>query len=176
MMLRKVNAGISLIITAMLLNHAISHAVWMLSGGRFIVYTVAVLPWVLFGLMMLHAIISIVLAVLGHKGAEKRECKEYSSLNKTTIIQRMSGVSLILFTLLHVLGTVGVTNPPYIVHAILPPIFFAVVLMHTAISASKAFITLGIGNAKAIKVIDISAKVICIATLIADVAGFYLYI
>lgn len=176
MILRKVNAGMSLIVTAMLINHAVSHAVWMLSGGRFAIQTPSCLPWVLFGLMMLHAIISIVLAVLGHKGTEKRECKDYSKLNKTTIIQRMSGVSLILLTMLHVLGTVGVVQPPQLVHTILPPIFFAIVLMHTAISTSKAFITLGIGNAKAIKVIDIVAKVICGATLIADVVGFYLYI
>lgn len=175
MILRKINAWMSLIITALLLNHAISHATWMLTAGKF-GQTLKCLPWVLFGLMMLHAIISIVLAVLGHKGAEKKECKDYPNLNKVTILQRMSGVSLIILTILHVLGTVGVTKPPYVVHAVLPPIFFAVVLMHTAISASKAFITLGIGNAKAIKTIDIAAKLICAATLIADVVGFYLYI
>ena len=175
MILRKVNAVVSLFITVMLLNHAICHALWMLTSGK-IALPQSILPWMLFGLMMLHAVISIVLAVLGHKGAEKRKCKEYPKLNKATIFQRMSGVSLIIFTALHVLGTVGILEPPYIIHAILPPIFFAVVLMHTAISGSKAFITLGIGSAKAIGVIDIAIKLICGITLIADVIGFYLYI
>jgi hypothetical protein len=56
----------------------------------------------------------------------------------------------------------------------LHPLFFAIVLSHVAISTSKAFITLGIGNAKTIKTIDIVLKVICIATFIACTIGFYL--
>jgi hypothetical protein len=77
---------------------------------------------------------------------------------------------------LHVLGTVGVIQPPQAVHAILPPLFFTVALMHTAVSTSKAFITLGIGNVKTVKVIDITIKVICALTLVADIVGFYLYL
>ena len=77
---------------------------------------------------------------------------------------------------LHVLGVVGITNPPQLVHAILPPLFFAFSLMHVAVSVSKAFITLGIGNAKAIKAIDIAVKMLCAVTLVADIVGFYLYV
>ena len=97
-------------------------------------------------------------------------------MNISTIIQRASGVALIMFTLLHVGGTMGYLQPPPAVHAILPPLFFAVSLMHTAISTSKAFITLGIGNAKIVKTVDIAVKVLCGVTLIADVVGFYLYL
>ena len=53
-------------------------------------------------------------------------------------------------------------------------LFFTIVLTHIAISTGKAFITLGIGNAKFIKVVDIVMKVICGATLIAGVIGIYL--
>ena len=175
MLLRKINAGLSLLCTWLLLLHAISHAAWMLSSGT-VALNVNKAAWVLVGVMALHAILSIVLGVLGHKGAEKRKCKEYSKLNIQTTIQRMSGVLLIIFTALHVLGTVGILQPPQIVHAILPALFFTIALMHTAISTSKALITLGIGNAKFVKAADIAVKVLCVVTLIADITGFYLYV
>lgn len=173
MRLRKINAIISLLITVLLLDHAIFNAVWMLSmGGMPKNNSVG---WVLFYLMFAHAIMSIVLAVLGHKGAEKRKCNEYKKLNLSTMIQRISGLLLIVFATLHVLGAAGVLRTPKIVHAILPPLFFALSLMHVAVSGSKAFITLGIGNAKFIKIADIVIKVLCALTLIAAVIGFYLY-
>ena len=121
-------------------------------------------------------IISILLAILGHKGAEKRECKAYKKINLSTNIQRISGILLIVFTVLQVLGAVGVLQPPQVVHAILPPLFFALALMHVAVSGSKPFITLGIGNAKFIKIVDIAIKILCVLTLIAAVIGFYLYL
>ena len=173
--LRKINAVISLLTTLMLLDHAVFHGVWMLSGCK-IAKSANSMAKILFILMMLHAFISIILAILGHKGAEKRKCNGYSNLNKLTYVQRTSGLLLIVLTILHILGTVGVMQPPKLVHAILPPLFFAITLMHTAISTNKAFITLGVGNAKTIKVIDILVKVICVLTLIVDVVGFYLYV
>ena len=174
MLLRKINAVLSLLCTILLLDHAIFHAAWMLSGCS--IPKSATVSWVLFFLMMSHAVISIVLAIRGHKGAEKRKCNTYPKLNVPTNIQRASGMLLIVFTMLHVLGTVGVLQPPQVVHAILPPLFFALALMHVAVSGSKALITLGIGSAKMVKWIDILVKAICAATWIADVIGFYLYV
>jgi hypothetical protein len=176
MILRKLNAVLSLLVTAMLMNHAMFHGIWMLTGGAVAIRTPEFMPWALFILMMVHAVLSIVLGVLGHKGAEKRECKSYGNLNIPTNIQRASGVLLIIFTILHVAGAVGILVPPPLVHAILPPLFFTVVFMHTAVSVSKAFITLGIGSARFIKTADIVIKVICVLTLIVDVVGFYLFL
>ena len=175
MILRKINALISLLTTVILLNHAVFHAIWMLSGGK-VAIDDKFMPWVMFVAMMIHAVLSIILAVLGHKGAEKRKCNGYPNLNRSTYIQRASGMALIVLTLLHVLGTVGILQPPEAVHAILPPLFFAVTLMHAAISTGKAFITLGIGNAKFFKISDIVIKVMCGIILIADVIGFFMYI
>lgn len=175
MILRKINAYLSLAATLLLLNHAIFNAVWMLSKGS-IPKNANSMPWILFGLMILHAIISIVLAILGHKGVKKCNPKSYPKLNKATIIQRASGVSLILLSVLHIAGMSGGLQPPKIIHTILPPLFFTIALMHTAISTSKAFITLGIGSAKLIKTIDIAMKMICSLTLVADIIGFYFYL
>ena len=125
--------------------------------------------------MILHAMISIDLAISAHSENENRKGKQYPKMNVLTIMQRASGVVMIPVTGLHIAGAAGFMQPPQIVHAILPPVFFAVVLMHTAVSASKAFITLGIGNAKFVKVVDVAIKVLCVATWIASVIGFYLY-
>ena len=174
MILRKINAWLSLVTTVFLLNHAIIHAVWMLAEIG-LVKNPSGMAWIMYGLMMIHAIISIVLAVLGHKGAGKRKCNEYPKMNIPTNIQRMSGVLLILLTALHIAGTVGILTPPKTVHAILPTIFFTITMAHVSVSVSKAFITLGIGSAKFIKVLDIAVKVMCAIILIADIIGFYIY-
>ena len=174
MLMRKINAGLSLLTALLLLDHALFNAVWMISHGT-IEKSGAFMPWILFGFMLAHAVISIDLAISAHAGIEKRKCKSYPKLNVATIVQRISGVVLIVFTGLHVAGAAGFMQPPRLVHAILPPLFFTIALLHVAVSTSKAFITLGIGSAKFVKVVDIVVKVICVATLIASITGFYLY-
>ena len=174
MLMRKINAGLSLLTALFLLDHAIFNAVRMISrgtiekGGTF-------MSWILFGLMLAHAVISIDLAITAHSEAEKRKCKSYPQLNLSTIVQRISGVLLIIFAALHVAGAAGLMSPPPIVRAIVPAVFFTIALMHVAVSTSKAFITLGIGNARLVKAIDLVVKVICVATLITALIGFYLY-
>ena len=175
MLLRKINAGISLFITVLLLDHAIFHAVWMLSMGS-VPQSGDFLSWVLFGFMMLHALLCIVHGVKDHKEKKQQEGNAYAKPNVETVMQRVTGVLLIVFTILHVLGTVGILQPPKFVHAVLPPLFFALALLHVAVSGSKALITLGIGNAKLIKVVDVFVKILCVVTLVADVIGFYMYL
>ena len=97
-------------------------------------------------------------------------------MNVSTLIQRISGVLMVIFVGLHIAGATKLLQPPKIIHGILPPLFFVIVLVHTAVSTNKAFISLGIGNAKFIKILDIVVKMICGITLIADIIGFYLYL
>lgn len=175
MILRKINAVLSLIATLLFLDHAIFQAVHMLSEGG-IKQSASFMPYILTVTMILHALLSIVLAILGHKGADKRKCEAYPKLNIATNIQRISGVLLILLTALHISEMTGRLQLPPAIYLILTPLFFAVALMHVAVSTSKAFITLGIGNAKTVKAVDIVMKILCAATLIADVVGFYLYL
>jgi hypothetical protein len=175
MLLRKINAIISLLSTFFLLAHAISTSVWMLSRGS-AEQLVPFAPWILAGLMALHAFISIDLVISSHVEGEQRKVKSYAGMNRSTIFQRISGVLLIIFTALHIAGVAGALKTPHIIHTILPPLFFAVALAHTAVSTDKAFITLGIGNARFIKAVSVIIKVICAATLIAAIVGFYLYV
>ena len=175
MVSRKINAGISLLTTVLLLGHAILNAVRMFSGRSDAAGT-DYMAWVLVGLLVAHIFISIDLAVSAHMGTEKRKCNNYPKMNVATIVQRASGVLLVPTTGLHIAGTIGLMQPPKVVHAILPPLFFTIAMVHASIATSKAFITLGIGNAKLVKVIDIVMKVLCGVVLVVDVIGFYLYL
>ena len=175
MLMRKINAIISLLATLFLLDHAIFTSVWMLSRGT-VEQSAPVAPWILAGLVALHAFIGIYLAVSSHMEGETRKVKSYPKMNRGTIFQRVSGLLLIIFAVLHIAGASGAMNPPHIVHTIVPPFFFAIALAHAAFSTDKAFITLGIGNARFIKVLSVIIKVICALTLIAAIAGFYLYV
>ena len=175
MKLRKVNAVFSLISTILLLIHAISLAVWMLSRG-IISKAPNSIPHALTMFFLIHAIISIILMAATHKGSKGHRGRQYLKLNAPTMVQRISGVLMIIFTWLHIAGALGFMTPPPVVHAIVPPLFFSLVLAHIAVSTSKAFITLGIGSAAFVKRADLVIKVICAVTLIADVVGFYLHV
>lgn len=175
MLLRKINAIISLLCTILLVDHAIFISVWMLSKGS-VEQSAPIAPWILVGLMALHAFISVYFAVCSIDDGDKRRVKSYPKMNGATIFQRVSGLLLIVFTALHVAGASGAMQPPQIVHAILPPLFFTFALAHAAVSTDKALITLGIGNAKFIKGVSIAIKLVCAATLIASISGFYLFV
>ena len=172
MILRKINAVLSLICTVLILDHAIFLSIWMLTRGG-VEKTETPLPWILVICMILHAVISITLGILGHKNAEKIKCNTYGKMNRQTIIQRISGILIIVLMAFHIAGAINHFQPK-ILHAILHPMFFIVVLAHLAVSSSKAFITLGIGNARAIKIIDITIKVVCTLTIVTCLVGFYL--
>ena len=172
---KKFNAALSLLTTLLLFVHAISIAAWMLSRGA-IGRLPALMSWGLAACMLLHMFISVEVLIARLIGEEPHKGKMYPKANRVAIVQRASGVLLFVTTIPHVLGTLGLVTPPPAVHAILPPLFFIVAMVHTAVSFSRALITLGIGTAKVIKAADIAAKVICAATLAADIVGFYLFV
>ena len=176
MILKKINAILSLVTTILLLTHAISVALWMLSQGSIVIHERFSVSFILIITVVLHALVSIALMILAHAGEKRQKGRAYPRMNLPTIVQRISGVLLILFTWLHIAGAMGFMTPPQVVHAIVPPLFFIIVMAHIAVSTSKAFITLGVGNAKFIKGVDISTKAICVITLVADIVGFYLYV
>ena len=68
MLKRKINAGMSLLSTVLLLSHAIYLSLWMLTKGS-IGKPSAVMPWILTCAVLAHALISIDLAVSAHTEA-----------------------------------------------------------------------------------------------------------
>lgn len=175
MLQRKINAWLSLLTTVLIFDHAIFTSVWMISRGS-IPKSADFLPWILTGLTVVHALISIDFAISGHANAPKGNYKSYPKMNVSTIVQRISGVLMMLFAGLHIADATKLMQPPKVVHLIVPPLFFAIVMVHVAVSTSKAFITLGIGNAKTVKVVDVFVKALCGITLVAGVIGYYLYL
>ena len=173
MLKRKINAAVSLLTTAMLLTHAIVFSIFMLTRCR-VADILWIMSWVLLGVMLIHALISIDIAISAHAETGERKGKSYPKMNVPTVVQRASGMLMLPAIILHVLDATGVIVPPQMVQAVVHPLFFAAALAHTAISTSKALITLGIGNAKLIKIVNVVMRVICGATLIAAVIGIYL--
>lgn len=173
---RRLNAVVSLLTTLLILFHAGFHAAWMLSGHTIPKTQMAtVVSWALCGAMVIHAIISIDLLISHAMESKGKGGKKYAKLNVQTVFQRISGALLIPFSALHIGGTVGPVTPPPAVHATVPVLFFAVALAHASVSTGKAFITLGIGDAKTVKVVNTVMRVICGAILVAAAIGFYLY-
>ena len=172
MLLRKINAGLSLITTILLVDHAMFLSVWMLARCSFDVSNEE-MPYVLAGLAAIHALLSIILAIRGHKGAKKEKVKSYPKMNIPTMVQRITGILMILMLGLHIAGAKNHYKPKML-HAVFHPVFFAVALAHAAVSVSKAMITLGIGNAKTVKIVNVVMRTLCVVTFVACVIGFYL--
>ena len=104
---------------------------------------------------------------------EKRKSRTYLQMNIPTYVQRVTGILMILLVGLHIAGAKNHFQPKML-HAIVHPLFFAVALTHISVSVSMGMITLGIGNAQTVKIVDILLKVLCAATFIAAIIGFYL--
>ena len=172
MILRKINAALSLATTVLLMNHAIFFSIWMLSRCS-IEKSADFMPRILAVLMVIHAVLSVILLIKTHKGAEKNKGKKYAALNIGTVMQRITGVLIVLMMGLHMAGAANHFQPKML-HAVLHPLFFAAALAHIAVSADKALITLGIGSVGVICAVRIAMRVICGATLVAGVIGFYL--
>lgn len=170
--MRKINAVFGLLTTVLLLIHAICLSVRMLSRYR-IDMPDSPLPWVLTALMTVHMVLCIILWISSQKDANGTKHKEYFKLNAETYVQRITGLLIILLIVLHVLGAANHFQPKML-HAILHPLFFAAALAHVSVSFSRAFISLGIGNAKAIRIIDVSTKALCCVIFAAGVIGFNL--
>ena len=123
MKLRKINAVFSLISTILIFGHAISLGICMLTNTK-PPDMVGVMSFLLTAVMAIHAVLSIIPAFLAKKDKPEYKVKEYPKMNIPTMVQRISGILMIPFTAIHILGAARITNTPDILQAILPPIFF----------------------------------------------------
>lgn len=169
---RKANAVISLICSFLILLHGGYDAIWMILRGK-----ITTLPkpiaMLLVIFVVIHIILSIVTLIIGKDRKNSKNTKLYKKENIKTIIQRVFGVLIVLLLVLHIIGMQNHLAPK-ILHSLIHPIFFLVVYGHTAISFSKALITLGIGSAKFIKVVDILMFILCVIIFTVSIIGLYL--
>jgi uncharacterized membrane protein SirB2 len=89
MLLRKINAVISLLTTILLLDHVIFSSVWMLSKGS-VEQSAPIAPWILAGFLGIHAFISICFVFSDREEGETRKVKSYLRLNRVTVFQRVA--------------------------------------------------------------------------------------
>lgn len=171
-MLKKINAGVGLGATVLLMIHAIYCSVWMLSRCSIAKYADA-FPRVLSAVMAVHVILSAVIMLTCRRGKRGEKDKKYLRLNIETYIQRGTGILMLLMLGLHIAGSFNHFQPK-LLHAALHPVFFAVSLLHVSVSAGRALITLGVGGAKTVRAVNIAMHILCGATFVAGAIGFYL--
>ena len=169
---RKINAVISLICSILILIHGTYDSIWMICRGKLSTLTIPV-SFILVIFLVIHIVLSISTAILASGPNKKEKTKMYKKENIKTLIQRFSGILMILLLVPHIIGMNKFLNPK-VLHSIIHPLYFLVVYGHTAISFSKAFITLGIGNAKFIKIVDRVIAILCMFIFIASIIGVYL--
>lgn len=168
---KKINAITSLVSTLLIIVHGGYDAFWMFFRDK-----IPTLPKVISILLiisvLIHIVLSIIIVISGIKNNKGKKEKIYKKQNIRTILQRIFAVVTMLLIPLH---SIGMSNrlSPKLLHAIVHPIFFIAVYGHVAVSTSKAFITLGIGNTKFIKVIDIVMSIILLFIFLASLNGLY---
>lgn len=171
--IKKINAILTLLTCLMLLDHVLFLSGWLGTGGTMFGINLS-MARVLLTLAALHGLLSMSIVMFGHDGSSGA----YASLNRRTIVQRFSGMAILVLLLVHMMPSQGGAEI-YGMRAVFYALLFAAVFVHVAVSFSKALITLGLaGSEKTIRRIDGIVYVLCgvlfvlaVATLIIFVTG-----
>ena len=162
-MIKKVNAVLGLLTTALILFHIIYETVSFLTFSYDPFLTSLIAHILTFG-VVLHVILSIIMLLFIH---DKGNGFKYPKLNIRTLIQRISAVLIIFVTALHVntfklMNSVLNDTGTFCLIVISQVLFYAIVLLHISLSFSNSLITLGlISSHKARKRADIASFSLC---------------
>ena len=164
-MQKKVNAVLGLAITAALLIHIIYEIYAYLTFYYNPVLT-KILAFTTLGLGALHILLSAFIVFISH---DKGKGIRYPALNIRTLLQRISAVAIAVMLILHMntfvalSATAGTSRALFVTVLIVQVLFYLTVFVHIAVSASNAFITLGIiSSGKARKTLDIIIWILCV--------------
>ena len=162
MKLKKANAILALITTAVLIAHI---------GYNLIAYICyyynPVLSLIsgatLSGLFIMHGILAVIILIHSHDSFRI----EYKSLNKRTVFQRITAAVIMVLLPLHALGFVLLSKSAGSVFYILLEaqrfVFYLAVLIHAALSFSNALVTLGLlADIKKKKILDLVLLIVAI--------------
>lgn len=174
---KKLNACLGLAATVLGLFHIGFYSLWCLSKGQLPDIGRVLSP--IFSITaVLHGLFSITMAILARKGIRLPkgvQPRSYPALNRKTVLQRSSAILMLLLLPLHIIGA-NTHYAPWLLYTITQPLFFAAVLLHTALSFTKALISLGIGTVKGLRFLDIVISLVCAILMLASTCGFYLYL
>lgn len=165
-MIKKWNAGLSLLTILLLLLH---------EGYQLYAYTTfyynptlsKVSGYAVAGCFVLHAILSIIGVAVLHDA----KAVAYKRLNLRTVLQRVSAVMLLLLLPLHIFSFSLLRSSAggfgYVLVEAAQVVFFATLFCHVGLSFSNALITLGwLSSIRKKRIIDIVVLVICVIMLI----------
>lgn len=167
MALKKVNAVLSWILIILLMIH-ISTTICFMFTGWYDLKLFTVLPKVMGAVCLAHVLISVGVVFIMHDGAEYRR---YGRLNIRTILQRVSGLVILLLVYPHVqlfAGfiyeylplSMGKKTLVFLVEAL----FFCAIYVHLGVSFSRSLITIGaLRTETGERRTDLAAKIVCIA-------------
>lgn len=161
MQIKKANACISLIVVLLFLVHCLYQDYAYLN----FLHQPEISAFLGFGLlffMVIHVILAISSMILKHDSLKI----EYPALNKGTLLQRITGVLLLVLTLVHMntfkLVTGAASFGEVIMLDTIQVLFFAAGFLHIALSFDKALITLGfIVDRKKDRIIKTAVSIIC---------------
>lgn len=163
MLLKKLNALLGLLTAASLLGHAGTMGVSLWTGWYdFVLCKTLAKSTAL--LMFLHAVVSIGILFFHHDGGEMK----YGRLNRSTALQRDTALAMLALIHVHTkayahmaTGT-ALTAGQTAVFCVTELLYFAAVLTHTAVSLSKAAVTLGlIRSGETVKRADRAVWALC---------------
>lgn len=173
MTLKKINAVAALAVILSALCHiaVMTYSLWT---GWYNYKICKTLPRIALAFLLIHILLSMVIFFFCHDGADLK----YKQLNSGTIVQRITAIIMMIFIHFHMNAyahvaageslSVGMT----VFRIVTELIFFAAVLSHTAVSFSKAFITLGIADSeKTVQNIGRASYIICTALFLAAGSG-----
>lgn len=165
MILRKINSYISLVATTFFVIHA-GLMCLLLSGG------IPYRPWykpagfILLAMFGVHAILSLIIYFRDKNKNEQG--KVYWKGNKTTIIQRVLAVLMLLMTVMHVKNGIDIL--------IYQVIFIAITSAHIGISFPRALLTVGaIESEKAYKRFQIISAIFCAGMAVWSAISYGVY-
>lgn len=165
-MLKKINAGLSLFTVIVLIAHM---CVAMQAINGIILPVTDVMPVAVMILMIIHVLISMAIMAFAHDGHKTK----YPGKNIATIIQRASGVLMLI--------PLFVTHTRYFsefrlnqtLFFILEIFFFILVFAHIVISVPRACITLGLlKNEKAVKICGIITLILSVALVAVSIISY----
>ena len=175
MKLKKLNAVLSLLsVLALLIHVGYSTFAYITFYYNPTLKTLTAVPFMVF--VCLHAICGMCSVFLQNDGTR---LDTYQKLNRSTVIQRVSAALIFPLLILHIkaydiLQKSSSEGKWFLFGLImfLQVLFFAVVFLHTAVSFSKAFITLGLlTDRKKQKTIDRITYILCTVIMIVTTAA-----
>lgn len=163
MNLKKINALLGLLTAASLTGHAGTMGVSLWTGWyNFSLCKSLAKSTVLF--MFLHAVVSIGILFFHHDGGQMK----YGRLNRSTALQRDTAIAILVLIHVHTKAYAHMTTGAVLstgqtaMFCVTELLYFAAVMTHTAVSLSKAAVTLGlVRSGEAVKRIDRVVWTLC---------------